>query len=77
MEVSVEGQKYRFDCIEVAGRIRDRLFHGAEFQASDLSAETRSVYQLVNSNPELIASAIAGYCELALSRKANNYTPPP
>ncbi len=77
MEAVVEGQKYRFDCIEVAGRLRDRLFHGSDFSLSDLNADTRSVFALLTSHPEIVANAMAGYCELALARKANNYVPPP
>src|SRR5438552_12093581 len=35
--VTIEEQDYRYDPIEVGGRIRDKLFHGVPFRREDLS----------------------------------------
>jgi hypothetical protein len=66
-----ENEEYRFDAIEIAGRIRDKLFHGTPFCESDLNEATRQVFTLINSHPAELANVISGYCELELNRWAN------
>lgn len=35
-EEHINGERYRYDVIEIAGRLRDKLFHGVMFRAEDL-----------------------------------------
>ncbi|MEK6789861.1 MAG: hypothetical protein AABY68_13015 [Pseudomonadota bacterium] len=71
METQIDGEKFRFDVIEVAGRIRDKLFHGATFRPTDLLVEHRNVFKLLATHPDQIVSALLGYCELEIARWAN------
>ena len=70
-EVSINGKKYRYDVIEIAGRIRDKLFHGAGFKKKDLNTESKDAYELYELHPEQIASSMQGYCEIEIARWAN------
>jgi hypothetical protein len=69
-EMAYPEGKYRFDPIEIAGRLRDKLFHGAAFRESDLIAEARHVFALLGAHAEDVAKMIGGYCELELNRWA-------
>ena len=62
---------YRFDCVEIAGRIRDKLFHGTPFRESDLDVQSRHVFPILAQYADEIAGMVAGYCELELNRWAN------
>jgi hypothetical protein len=70
-EVQRDGVKYRFDAVEIAGRVRDKLFHGVPFEADDLNVESRPAYGLYSSNPEDIASTVSHYCELDSANRRN------
>ena len=70
-EVHIDGKKYRYDVVEIAGRIRDKLFHGVKFTKSDLILEARTAYELYENNPEQIASTMKSYCEMEIARWAN------
>ncbi|MFH0708827.1 MAG: hypothetical protein V2A75_01335 [Pseudomonadota bacterium] len=71
MQCSEHGVDYRFDRIEIAGRLRDKLFHGVPFRESDLNAESRHVFELLEKNPRVIADALLGDCEIEFARWAN------
>ena len=63
--------EYKFDRIEIAGRLRDKLFHGAQFKESDLNAQSRHVFELLETSPELIANSLREDCEMEFARWAN------
>lgn len=65
------GISYRFDSIEIAGRVRDRLFHGIPFRPSDLNAESRPAFELYEHEPGVIADGLAVRCEMEIARWAN------
>jgi hypothetical protein len=69
-EVAYGDSKYRFDAIEIAGRLRDKLFHGSPFREEHLSESVRSAFAMLTTNAGDLASIIAGYCELELNRWA-------
>jgi hypothetical protein len=70
-ETHIDGKKYRYDVIEISGRIRDKLFHGKQFNEKDLNAESRDAFKLYDKHPEEIANSIQGYCEIEIARWAN------
>jgi hypothetical protein len=71
IEVAIAGQRYRYDPIEIAGRIRDKLWHGVPFKAEDLIVETRSVFRLIQDHPETLADNLQVHSELELARWVN------
>lgn len=71
VEQQVDGEKYRYDAIEIAGRLRDKLFHGVPFREDDLNLESRPVFRLLSAHPELILDSLQTYCELEIARWAN------
>jgi hypothetical protein len=56
-ETSDNGRKIRYERIELAGRLRDKLFHGVPFLRDDLSAEWRGGFDLLEAQPYTIADA--------------------
>lgn len=70
-EVHINGAKYRYDVIEIAGRIRDKLFHGVQFTQDDLIVEAKAAFELYEKHPEQIASLMQSYCELEIARWSN------
>jgi hypothetical protein len=70
-EVHISGKNYRYDVIEIAGRIRDKLFHGVQFTDDDLSVDVKDVYELYEQHPEQIASSMQVYCEIEIARWSN------
>lgn len=70
-EIHVDGKKYRYDTVEIAGRIRDKLFHGVKFKKKDLIKEARETFELYENHPELIASDMKSYCEMEITKWAN------
>jgi len=73
--VQVDNRQISYDRIEIAGRLRDKFFHGVPFLASDLVEEARQVFYLIEHYPAKIADALLGDCELALARWANDASP--
>ncbi len=73
--VQVDGREISFDRIEIAGRLRDKFFHGTPFREADLNSEARQVFYLIEDRPVLIADALLADCELALVRWANDASP--
>lgn len=71
MQLNIGGKEYKFDRIEIAGRLRDKLFHGVPFKESDLNSQSKHVFELIKCEPELIASSLRDDCELEFARWAN------
>ncbi len=70
-EVKVESAVYKYDTIELAGRLRDKLFHGVEFRPEDLNLETRNSYELLKKKPKILADELRSDCEIEIARWAN------
>jgi hypothetical protein len=71
-EGSYAGRKIRYERIELAGRLRDKLFHGVPFERKELSEEWRESFDLLSERPEVIASDLMADCELEFARWGNN-----
>jgi hypothetical protein len=71
----VDGRDFSYDRIEIAGRLRDKYFHGSPLCEKDLIKEVRPAFYLIEHRPEIIADALLDDCELALVRWANNASP--
>ncbi|MFM5918644.1 MAG: hypothetical protein ACKOOL_14075 [Novosphingobium sp.] len=69
--VLADGRKIKFERIELAGRLRDKLFHGVQFEPEDLSVEWRDGYDLVQDHPEVLIHSLKADCELEIARWAN------
>lgn len=65
-EWTIEGQQYSFDIIELAGRLRDKLFHGASLSPEDLQKNVRPAFSLLETAPLHIADTLTEYCKIAL-----------
>lgn len=68
----VGDEVYPLDAIEIAGRLRDKLFHGVPLPPGDLREDVRSVYELLRNSPTIIADRLTTYCQLEIARWANN-----
>lgn len=64
-------KEYKFDRIEISGRLRDKLFHGVPFKEKDLNQASQHVFELLERQPETIADLLRDDCELEFSRWAN------
>lgn len=73
--LQVDSCQISFDRIEIAGRLRDKFFHGTPFREEDLILTARQVFYLIEHRPDLIADALLADCELALARWANDASP--
>jgi hypothetical protein len=71
----VDDRRISYDRIEIAGRLRDKYFHGSPFREEDLNEEARPVFYLIENRPQIIADALLGDCEIALARWANDASP--
>lgn len=69
--VNIEEKEYKFDRIEIAGRLRDKLFHGIPFKEKDLNQSSRHVFELLEKQPEILANSLRDDCELEFARWAN------
>lgn len=67
----VAEKEYRFDRIEISGRLRDKLFHGVPFKEKDLNQASKHVFELLENQPEAIANSLRDDCELEFARWAN------
>ena len=68
---TVDGKEYKYDTIEIGGRVRDKLFHGVPFRPEHLTADTREAFELYERHPEIIADGLATHCELEIAKWAN------
>lgn len=73
--VNVDGQTVRYDRIEIAGRLRDKLFHGVPFSRNDLIEEARPAFDLLSQNPDQMINSLQQDCELQIARWANDASP--
>ena len=71
----VDGREISYDRIEIAGRLRDKYFHGSPFREEDLIEEARPIFYLIKHRPGIIADALLSDCEIALARWANDASP--
>jgi hypothetical protein len=68
----INGVDCRYDRVELAGRIRDKLFHGVPFDPAELTPDARKAYQYLKEHPELMRDELHMDCELEVARWANN-----
>ena len=66
------GVEYEYERIELAGRLRDKLFHGVPFRRKDLGGKWRSGYDLIEKHADHLVWELMGDCELEISRWAND-----
>lgn len=69
--VKIDGVDYRYDRVEIGGRIRDKLFHGVPFDASELTHEAEIAYQHLQEHPTRLRDLLLVDCELEFARWAN------
>ena len=64
---------YEFDHIELAGRLRDKIFHGGDhLVVADVPQNLRRGVELLGSRPDMIAHQLRKDSELELSRWVNH-----
>ncbi len=68
---SHDGKNYSYDRVEIAGRIRDKLFHGVPFDPDELNDDSRSAYEWLAENPKEFGDMLLTDCELEIARWAN------
>lgn len=71
VQQNIRGKEYKYDRIEISGRLRDKLFHGIPFKEKDLIVESKHVFELLENEPELIANSLRDDCELEFARWSN------
>lgn len=64
-------RQYRYDRVEIGGRIRDKLFHGVPFTAEELTDEARAAYEVLKQNEDQLRDMLQTDCELEIARWAN------
>jgi hypothetical protein len=72
VEITDRSNRFRFDVVEIGGRVRDALLHGSAFRPEDLNIASRPAFTLYEERPEEIAGPLQSYCELEIARWANN-----
>lgn len=64
--------QYEYDRVEIAGRIRDKLFHGAPFRPSEhLNESAAKAYEHLMKHPDQLRDMLQADCELEFARWAN------
>jgi hypothetical protein len=63
-----------FDRIAIAGRMRDKFFHGASFDGTTLSAADRVAYTRLRKQLDYLADLLQADCELEIARWANGHS---
>lgn len=66
-----QGVQCQYDRVELAGRIRDKLFHGAPFDAAELTSDARRAYEYLAGHPDQLKDLLLADCELEFARWAN------
>ncbi len=69
--IPIDGLECRFDRVELAGRIRDKLFHGAPFDPAELDPGAKRAYHYLRLHPEQMRDILQADCELEIARWAN------
>jgi hypothetical protein len=65
-ELHSGGREYRYDPVELAGRIRDKLFYGTPLRPDDLTLSVGDASELLSKHSPSIASELMGFCESQL-----------
>lgn len=74
--IRVSDQALPVDVIEVAGRVRDKIFHGVPFSAADLKPkELQQYYEQAAKQPLELLLALEEFCRLHLVRWARGLSP--
>lgn len=68
---TARGTSYKFDLIAFIGRLRDSLYHGAEFSREKLPEYLRPAFDFMEQDISSIRRAARDYCEMELRRWAN------
>jgi len=64
--------QYEYDRVEIAGRIRDKLFHGAPFRPTEhLNESAAKAYGHLLKHPHQLRDMLQADCELEFTRWAN------
>jgi hypothetical protein len=71
-QVTFDGQTVRYDAIELAGLIRDKLFHGAPIEEKDYRGVPAAAFSLLRSQPDQVVGELRSHCELEIARWAND-----
>ncbi|WP_147022870.1 hypothetical protein [Microvirga aerophila] len=69
-QVAFDGKSVRYDAIELARLLRDKLFHGAPIEEKDHKGVPVEAFQLLRSRPDQIISELRSHCELEIGRWA-------
>jgi hypothetical protein len=71
-EANLGGRRIRFERIELSGRLRDKLYHGAPFERGHLNEEWRDSFDILTEQPDILISALMADCELEFAKWGNN-----
>jgi hypothetical protein len=71
-EIAYDGKRIRYDRIALAGRVREKVFHGVPFTRDDLPATFRDSFDLLTDRPDELINTLMADCELELARWGNN-----
>lgn len=71
-QINFGDRKIRYDRIELSGRLRDKLFHGARFRRDDLTAEWQDSFDVLTEKPDALIDCLMSDCELEFARWGNN-----
>lgn len=71
MTIGIDGQQVSFDRVELAGRLRAKLFHGVPFDEGELNEQTRAAYNYLREHPRQLGDLLHMDCELEIARWAN------
>ncbi len=69
-KVQFHGTEIAFDIVSIAGRLRDKVMHGAEIREDAFAPADRPVFQAFIQEPFLIAFEMEWRIELEISRRA-------
>lgn len=65
-------ESYEYDRVEIAGRIRDKLFHGVPFEPEKhLNVSGAKAYRYLLEHPRELGDMLLADCELEFARWAN------
>lgn len=72
VRIGAGDNQYEYDRVEVAGRIRDKLFHGVPFiPAKHLNERAATAYEYLQQHPRQLGDMLLTDCELEFARWAN------
>ena len=56
-QCSVSGKTYTYEPIELAGRLRAKMFHGVRFRREELNEPGKDGYDLLQAAPQIVVDA--------------------